>query len=57
MDAEVTIIHREDKRRIEVVISIPFENYARSLWPNEEIREYAGKGLDAALEMYAANRR
>lgn len=57
MDTKVEIFNRQDTRRIEIVISIPFENYARGLWPNEELRESVNKGMEAAIEHYATNRR
>lgn len=50
LDVEVEVARREHARRIDVRISIPFEQYAQSLYPNETLREAVFAAFDKFLE-------
>lgn len=51
-DTSVEIEKYEDLGRMEIVLvfHIPYENYARSLYPNESLREELNRALDYKLD-------
>ena len=52
----VTVYRREYDRAVEISITVPFDEYAGSLFPNEYLREAVNEALTKVLDE-AHNRR